>query len=330
MALKTCFTLLHHSQHSSSRIFFSIPFFNSATCILHNEPHNNHILHFSTFFTKRKLNLALLLTTFLSSNLSNTSGALLMAQELDLELHRYTDSKEGFTLLIPSSWTKVDKAGATALFQDASMGSNNIGVVVNPVRLANLGDFGSPEFVADKLLQAERCKETKKEEEEIGNQERRRRRMSDEQSDSAMMNPWDISDPCDMIDFYADEPPQFQFESPPLPEPVWNGDENNVGDPQPQPCAMDVSVNQPPQPVIDDGFPEAMKRTEHSWGSPSSGYQPHQSQPQSCAIDVCGNQPPQLPSQPPQLPPQPQPQPCLGLGLGLGFFLSLGLSLRRI
>ncbi|XLR35670.1 hypothetical protein S83_063570 [Arachis hypogaea] len=87
-----------------------------------------------------------------------------MAQELDLELQRYTDPKESFILLIPSSWTKVDKAGATALFQDASMGSNNIGVVVNPVRLANLGDFGSPEFVADKHLQAERRKETKKEE----------------------------------------------------------------------------------------------------------------------------------------------------------------------
>ncbi|QHO13616.1 hypothetical protein S83_052456 [Arachis hypogaea] len=118
--------------------------------------------------------------------------------------------------------------------------------------------------------------------------------MSDEQSDSAMMNPWDIRDPCDMIDFYADEPPQFQFESPPLPEPVWNGDENNVGDPQPQPFAMDVSSNQPPQPVIDEFFPEAMKRTEHYYGS----HQPLQSQPQSCAIDVCGNQPPQLPSQP--------------------------------
>ncbi|XLT06293.1 hypothetical protein HN51_045042 [Arachis hypogaea] len=81
-----------------------------------------------------------------------------MAQELDLELQRYTDPKESFILLIPSSWTKVDKAGATALFQDASMGSNNIGVVVNPVRLANLGGFGSPEFVADKHLQAERRK----------------------------------------------------------------------------------------------------------------------------------------------------------------------------
>ncbi|XP_020965745.1 psbP domain-containing protein 2, chloroplastic-like isoform X1 [Arachis ipaensis] len=159
MAFITCSTLLHNSQqHSSSRTFFSIPSFNSVTCILPNEPHNNHILHLSTFFTKRKLHLTLLLTTFLSSNLSNTSGAFLMAQELDLELHRYTDSKEGFTLLIPSSWTKVDKAGETALFQDASMGSNNIGVVVNPVRLANLGDFRSPEFVADKHLQAERCK----------------------------------------------------------------------------------------------------------------------------------------------------------------------------
>ncbi|RYQ94322.1 hypothetical protein Ahy_B08g089206 [Arachis hypogaea] len=127
--------------------------------------------------------------------------------------------------------------------------------------------------------------------------------MSDEQSDSAMMNPWDIGDPWDMIDFYADEAPQFQFESPPLPEPVWNGDENkivaaNVGDPQPQPCAMDVTGNQPPQPVIDEFFPEAMKRTEHYCGSPLSGYQPLQSQPQSCAIDVCGNQQPQLQSQP--------------------------------
>ncbi|XLT70887.1 hypothetical protein HN873_027326 [Arachis hypogaea] len=54
MALKTCFTLLHYSQHSSSRTFFSIPSFNSATFILHNEPHNNHILHFSTFFTKKE------------------------------------------------------------------------------------------------------------------------------------------------------------------------------------------------------------------------------------------------------------------------------------
>lgn len=44
------------------------------------------------------------------------------------------------------------------LFQEENMGSNNIGVVVNPVRLASLGEFGTPQFVVDKLLQAERRK----------------------------------------------------------------------------------------------------------------------------------------------------------------------------
>ncbi|KAJ1391496.1 PsbP family [Sesbania bispinosa] len=119
-------------------------------------------MQLSSCLSKRKLNLTLLLTTFLWGVLPDT---LLLAQEL--ELQRYTDSKEGFTLLIPSSWTKVDKAGATALFQEANMGSNNIGVVVNPVRLASLGEFGSPQFVVDKLLQAERRKESTKEAEVI-------------------------------------------------------------------------------------------------------------------------------------------------------------------
>ncbi|KAL4336677.1 hypothetical protein AHAS_Ahas12G0034100 [Arachis hypogaea] len=96
------------------------------------------------------------------------------------------------------------------------------------------------------------------------------------------MNPWDIIDLWDMIDLDADEPPHFQFESSSLPEPVWNGDKNNVDGyqpPQPQPCAMDVSGNQLPQLVIDECLPEAMKMTEHYYGSPLSGYQPLQSQP---------------------------------------------------
>lgn len=51
----------------------------------------------------------------------------------------------------------MEKAGATALFEEGK-GSNSIGVVVNPVRLSSLRDFGTPEFVADKLIQAERRK----------------------------------------------------------------------------------------------------------------------------------------------------------------------------
>uniref|UniRef100_A0A0F7GXM7 PsbP domain-OEC23 like protein n=1 Tax=Erodium foetidum TaxID=337372 RepID=A0A0F7GXM7_9ROSI len=84
-------------------------------------------------------------------------------------LERYTDSKEGFTLLVPSSFNKVEKAGATVLFEQ---GSNNVGVVVNPVRLRSLSEFGSPEFVVDKLIQAEKRKESTKDAEVVGVAER--------------------------------------------------------------------------------------------------------------------------------------------------------------
>uniref|UniRef100_A0A0F7GXK0 PsbP domain-OEC23 like protein n=1 Tax=Erodium trifolium TaxID=337410 RepID=A0A0F7GXK0_9ROSI len=83
-------------------------------------------------------------------------------------LERYTDSIQGFTLLVPSSFTKVEKAGATVLFQQASNNVNNVGVVVNPVRLTSLSEFGSPEFVVDKLIQAEKRKESTKGAEVVG------------------------------------------------------------------------------------------------------------------------------------------------------------------
>uniref|UniRef100_A0A0D3FW27 PsbP C-terminal domain-containing protein n=1 Tax=Oryza barthii TaxID=65489 RepID=A0A0D3FW27_9ORYZ len=79
--------------------------------------------------------------------------------ELELELERYTDRDEGFTLLKPVSWPKVEKAGATALFQQEGKGSNNIGIVVNPVRLSTLTEFGTPQFVAERLIQAEKKKD---------------------------------------------------------------------------------------------------------------------------------------------------------------------------
>ncbi|KAG5050125.1 hypothetical protein AAZX31_04G191500 [Glycine max] len=162
MALRSCSTLLRstffHQHPQASRTFVSIlfPRSTSPTCI--HESHKD--IHLAPSFSKRSI----LLTTFLWGQgmlLPNARDALLLAQEL--ELQRYTDSDEGFTLLTPSSWTKVDKAGATVLFQEADMGSNNIGVVVNPVRLKTLEEFGTPQFVADKLLQAERRKESTKE-----------------------------------------------------------------------------------------------------------------------------------------------------------------------
>eukprot|EP01018_Ginkgo_biloba_P014168 Gb_33225 [translate_table: standard] len=75
-----------------------------------------------------------------------------------LSLERYSDEKEGFTLLKPSNWKKVDKAGATVLFEDPEAKANNVGVVVNPVRISSLKEFGTVHDVADKLLQAEKNK----------------------------------------------------------------------------------------------------------------------------------------------------------------------------
>ena len=56
------------------------------------------------------------------------------------------------------SCSKVEKAGANVLFEEPDKRSNNIGVVVSPVRINSLQDFGSPQFVADKLINAEKRK----------------------------------------------------------------------------------------------------------------------------------------------------------------------------
>uniref|UniRef100_A0A0F7CYP3 PsbP domain-OEC23 like protein n=1 Tax=Pelargonium fulgidum TaxID=73198 RepID=A0A0F7CYP3_9ROSI len=125
-------------------------------------------LNLSISFSKRSLNLSIL-ALFFNGFLPNLSKC---AYAEELELQRYTDSNEGFTLLIPSSFNKVEKAGATVLFEEEGKGSNNVGVVVNPVRLSSLGEFGTPEFVVEKLIQAEKRKESTKDAEVIGVAER--------------------------------------------------------------------------------------------------------------------------------------------------------------
>lgn len=106
--------------------------------------------------TRRKglISLALLAVSMVSAH--GNAGA---QDEKNMPgLEKFIDEKEGFSLLKPSNWNKVDKAGATVLFEDPDVRTNSIGVVVNPVRISSLKDFGTPQDVADKLLQAERKK----------------------------------------------------------------------------------------------------------------------------------------------------------------------------
>ncbi|XP_065874674.1 psbP domain-containing protein 2, chloroplastic [Euphorbia lathyris] len=164
MALRTFFcisTQLPYLQINTPKNSLSLPFSKSSFL------NTNTSKPFSS--TKRTLNLAIL-SLIISGSLPNFQNSIL-AIELD-QFQRYTDSKEAFTLLRPSSYVMVDKAGATVFFADVNKETNNIGVVVNPVRLTSLAEFGTPQFVADKLIQAEKRKESTKDAEVIGVGER--------------------------------------------------------------------------------------------------------------------------------------------------------------
>jgi hypothetical protein len=53
---------------------------------------------------------------------------------------------------------KVDKPGASVFFEDPQSRSNNIGVTVNPVRIASVDGFGTVDDIVEKLVKAEKDK----------------------------------------------------------------------------------------------------------------------------------------------------------------------------
>ncbi|CAM8954726.1 unnamed protein product [Rhodiola kirilowii] len=147
MALRICSALSSNKIISSTHI-------NRAR--IHEEP----LLISHCTATRRKLNLSLVAIAVFGSLLKIGDSIAEEGKADANELERYTDSEEGFTLLKPHSWNKVEKAGANVLFEEVNKGGNNIGVVVSPVRLAKLSDFGTPQFVASKLISAEKRKES--------------------------------------------------------------------------------------------------------------------------------------------------------------------------
>lgn len=117
MALRICLPLLNHNLCRDSyrptsscprtlfgislprAAFVSTPRRNSESS--HNDPEEDALG--SHCLSKRKFNLVILAAVSYGFVLTMKKATL--AEQLELE--RYTDSKEGFTLLRPSSWNKV-------------------------------------------------------------------------------------------------------------------------------------------------------------------------------------------------------------------------------
>jgi hypothetical protein len=72
----------------------------------------------------------------------------------------YADERQAYRLLPPPGWELRQKAGADALWEDPARRSSSLGVTVSPVRVASLAAFGPLGAVGERLLGAERAKES--------------------------------------------------------------------------------------------------------------------------------------------------------------------------
>ncbi|KAG2434027.1 hypothetical protein HXX76_007756 [Chlamydomonas incerta] len=91
---------------------------------------------------------------------SSSSAAAAAAAEGAGSLTPYINAAQKYQLQVPASWESKGKAGADALFEDPARRSTAVGVTVNPVKVASIDQFGSLAEVGDKLLEAERKKES--------------------------------------------------------------------------------------------------------------------------------------------------------------------------
>jgi len=72
----------------------------------------------------------------------------------------YADARQAYALAPPAGWELKKKAGADALWEDPARRSSSLGVTVAPVRVASLASFGPLAAVGERLLGAERAKDS--------------------------------------------------------------------------------------------------------------------------------------------------------------------------
>ncbi|KXZ55621.1 hypothetical protein GPECTOR_2g1171 [Gonium pectorale] len=95
-----------------------------------------------------------------SAHAEEGSAVAAASEPADPSLTEYVNAKQQYRLLVPAAWEAKGKAGADVLFEDPSRRSTSLGITVNPVKVASIEQFGGLQDVGDKLLDAERKKES--------------------------------------------------------------------------------------------------------------------------------------------------------------------------
>eukprot|EP00798_Chlamydomonas_sp_ICE-L_P026853 gene26853-4456_t len=132
----------------------------------------------------------------------------------------YVNTKQKYSMAVPSEWEKIDKMGADVLFEDPSRRSSSLGVTVNPVKIKSIRDFGSVEEiksiryfgsmeeVGEKLLNAERNKSIRylgsMDEDEVGEKLLNAEKMKSAPVlvfDLAFSGPLDGATPAELFDY---------------------------------------------------------------------------------------------------------------------------------
>lgn len=73
---------------------------------------------------------------------------------------QFASADQGYSLSYPAGWERVDKPGADLLLRDPARKTTTTGVTVLPVRINSLPEFGDLPAVGERLLQAERAKDS--------------------------------------------------------------------------------------------------------------------------------------------------------------------------
>ncbi|KAK9828676.1 hypothetical protein WJX72_001487 [[Myrmecia] bisecta] len=105
--------------------------------------------------TRRLLLLSAASALAIGSASSSSSGASESEKE-------YISSSQGYHFRYPAAWEQTSKAGADVLIENPGRKSTTVGVTVLPVRIASLDKFGDVALVGERLLGAERAKESTK------------------------------------------------------------------------------------------------------------------------------------------------------------------------